>query len=203
MADAIALRLFVMDSGEGIHLQTLLEACGAGRLDAEVVGLASEKKCPAIHIAEEVRLPIVFHPWGPYKVAGKLRETYDRDLAFRIWSHAPDLVVLTDWPRTLSAGFLEVFPERAVRLHPALPGTFMSKFAVAETFDACHRDEIQVTGAALHWLDANPYNLGPVISQTRLDISAAEPFEAFKARLSAAAGQVLLQGLAALVAESS
>ena len=112
-------------------------------------------------------------------------------------------MLLVDWPRTLTAGFLEVFQDRAIRLHPALPGTFETKHAAAEAYDACHRGEISETGAALHWLDAGPYNLGPVICQTRLDMSPAEPFEAFKARLGAAAGQVLLQGLAGLVAESS
>ncbi len=105
-----------LSSGEGLGFQTVLDSCAAGELAASVVVLAAEKICPAILRAEAAGVPVIFHAWGPYKVAGKLRETYDRDLAARLQMHGVEYVLLDGWERELTPEFEAAFTGRILDL---------------------------------------------------------------------------------------
>jgi folate-dependent phosphoribosylglycinamide formyltransferase PurN len=111
----------VLATGDGLGFQAVFDACDLRDLDGAVTALAVEKKCGAVLRAEAAGVPVVFHPWGPYKVAGKLRATYDRDLAARLWMHRPDVVLLDGWERELTWGFTEMFSGRIIDL--GNPGT--------------------------------------------------------------------------------
>ena len=110
------IRLALLSSVDGLGFQAVYDACESGELDAVVAVMAAEKKCAAILRAEAVGTPVIFHPWGPYKVAGKLRATYDRDLAVKLWMHAAGLVLLDGWERELTWGFTEMFAGRIIDL---------------------------------------------------------------------------------------
>ncbi|HUF39228.1 MAG TPA: formyltransferase family protein [Anaerolineales bacterium] len=108
--------LALLASGEGMGFQTVLDACRRGELDAVVVALGAEKKCKAVLRAEAAGVPVVFHTWGPYKVAGKLRATYERDLAVRLRMHGAAFILLDGWARPLTWGIEEVYPGRILDL---------------------------------------------------------------------------------------
>lgn len=176
-------RIAVLASGTGTNFQALIDACASGALDAEIAVLATDKKCPAVHRAEAAGIPIIFHPWGPYKVAKKLRWTYDRDLAIKVMMYAPDLVVLAGWMRILTMGFLEAFPMRVVNLHPALPGTYPGAHAIAQAWDAYQRGEISHTGVMVHYVPDEGVDDGPVIAQAEVPIQPEDTYEVLKARI--------------------
>jgi phosphoribosylglycinamide formyltransferase-1 len=116
------IHLALLSSGDGLGFQAIYDACESGELDAVVAVMAAEKKCAAILRAEAAGTPVIFHPWGPYKVAGKLRATYDRDLSVKLWMHAADLVLLDGWERELTSGFMEMFAGRIIDLgKPGMP----------------------------------------------------------------------------------
>ena len=122
--------LAVLVSGEGLGFQAVHDACASGELDAAIVAFAAEKKCAAVHRAEAIRTPIIFHPWGPYKVAGKLRATYDRDLAVKLRMHRADYILLDGWERDLTWGFEEMYAGRILDLsgaasHPPETGEWL------------------------------------------------------------------------------
>jgi folate-dependent phosphoribosylglycinamide formyltransferase PurN len=124
------IALGVLAAGNGPGFRAVLDACANGELDAVVAALAAERKCPAITRAEESRIPIVFQPWGPYKVAGKLRETYDRDLAARLLMHGVEFVLLDGWERALSSGIEAMYAGRILDL--GLRGTMELPLAERE-----------------------------------------------------------------------
>lgn len=188
-------RIAVLASGTGTNFQALIDACDSGELDAEIVALATDKKCPAVHRAEAAGIPIVFQPWGPYKVAKKLRETYDRDLAVRIMMFQPDLVVLAGWMRILTMGFLEVYPMRVINLHPALPGMFPGTHAIARAWDAYHRGEITHTGVMVHFVPDEGVDEGPVIAQADVEIHPDDTFETLEARVHAVEHRLLVDAV--------
>jgi folate-dependent phosphoribosylglycinamide formyltransferase PurN len=189
-------RLIVFASDKGLKLQAILDACANGTIDAEVVALVADKKCPAIHVAEEVRIPIIFHIWGPYKVKKKLPETYKRDLAAKVWMYQPDLMVLAGWVRELAGGFLENYPRQVVSVHPSLPGAFPGAFALAEAYDAFQQGEIQHTGVTVNY--AMGYEIQPedVITQENVPIFPDESLEDLRSRSEEVEARLLINALA-------
>ena len=118
-------------SGNGSNLQAILEACRAGRLPAEVVAVVSDHKAAyALARAENFNVPTVYHPWKPYREAGRTRQEFDADLAEKVKVFNPDFVVLAGWMRLLTMAFLNHFPMQVINLHPALPGTFPGTHAI-------------------------------------------------------------------------
>jgi formyltetrahydrofolate-dependent phosphoribosylglycinamide formyltransferase len=192
-------RLVVFASGEGTNLQAILDACADGSLDAEVVALVADKKCNAIKRAEAAGVPIIFHPWGPYKVAGKLRSTYDRDLAARVMMYAPDWVVLAGWMRLLTIGFLEHYPEMVINLHPALPGAFPGTEAIARAFEAYQRGGIAQTGVMVHFVPDEGVDDGPVILSEAVPILPGDTLELLEARVHEVEHRVFVAAIKSLI----
>ena len=110
------IALGFLASGDGHGFQIIHAASVSGELDVSVNALAAEKKCKAIEKAESAGVPVVFQPWGPYKRSGRLRETYDRDLAARLRMHGVELVLIDGWERELTSGFLEIYTGRILDL---------------------------------------------------------------------------------------
>lgn len=193
-------RLVVIASDEGKKLQEILNACENGTLDAEIVALVADKKCPAIHVAEAAGIPIIFHTWGPYKIAKKVPGTYKRDLAVKVWMYQPDLIVLAGWLRDLADGFLENYPRQVVSVHPALSGEFPDPFAIAKAFDAYQRNEIHETGVTVHYAMRSAIVEEDILLQETVSIHPDETIEALKTRILEVEKRLLLQALQDLLA---
>lgn len=82
-----------------------------------------------------------------------VREAYDKELAAKILSTKPDLVVLAGFMHILSEHFLDPFSSAGVKilnLHPALPGQFDGANAIQRAWDAFQEGKIQGTGVMVH-----------------------------------------------------
>ncbi len=194
-------KLVIFASGSGTNFQAILDACANGTLDAEVAALVTDKKCYAIQRAEAAGIPIVFHPWGRYRKAGKLRATYDRDLAVKTKLYQPDFVILAGWMRLLSMNFLAYFPMQVVNLHPALPGTFPGTHAIARAFEACQRGEIQHTGVMVHFVPDEGVDDGPVIAQEIVPIHPDDTLETLEARVHETEHRVFVEAIKTVIKE--
>ncbi|MEM8745551.1 MAG: formyltransferase family protein [Actinomycetota bacterium] len=150
-------RLVVLVSGSGSNLQAIIDGCASGELDAEVVGVVSNRlDAYGLVRADGAGIPI--EPITP--LGGEERQTYDTRLATVVERFAPDWIVLAGWMRLLSMAFLERFPERVVNLHPALPGELPGTRAIerahVETYCvASHRrrDQPADMGAGVRYVD--------------------------------------------------
>jgi phosphoribosylglycinamide formyltransferase-1 len=192
-------QVVVMASGDGGNLEALLAACEGGGLAARVIALAADKKCPAVHVAEAAGLPIIFHPWGHYRMAGKLASTYDRDLAVKILLRAADYVVLDGWTRPLSASFFEHFPQRTVYLHHALTGLFPGTNAVDDALEAYQRGDITRTGVKVLFTSGGDVESDPLIRQAEVPLRPDDTPETLWARLRPTGRETLIDALRALV----
>lgn len=177
-------RLVVLASGNGTNLQAILDACDNGTLDAEVVAVISDRKNAfALQRAQQAGIPALYRPWGVYQKAGKLRTTYDLDLAVLANLYEPDLIILAGWMRLLTMSFLEHFPEMVINLHPAMPGTFPGTDAIARAFDAFQRGEIAHTGVMVHFVPDEGVDEGPVIATEIVPIFPDDTLETLEARV--------------------
>jgi formyltetrahydrofolate-dependent phosphoribosylglycinamide formyltransferase len=189
-------RLVVMASGFGSNLQAVIEACAGGDLDAEVVGvICDRKKAFSFERAEKAGIPSRYHPWKPYKDAGKDRREFDADLAELVAEFEPALVILAGWMRVLTSAFLDRYPMQVVNLHPALPGTFAGTHAIERAWNSYQTGEITQTGVMVHYVPDEGVDDGPVIAQEVVTISDDDTLESLEERIHRVEHRLLVQAI--------
>jgi len=92
----------VLISGEGSNLQALIDACTAGRIDADIVQVVSNRKdANGLNRAKNSEIPTYYQNLVKYRKEhadlneDEVRGLYDSDLAKAIMSHnpRPELIV--------------------------------------------------------------------------------------------------------------
>ena len=193
-------RLAVLISGNGSNLQAILDAIRMRVLDAQVVVVASNRKdAYGLERAARANVPARYHPFKPYRDAGKSREEYDADLAALLKDYAPEWVVLAGWMHILSNAFLQRYPYRVLNLHPALPGQFPGAHAIQDAFEAFQRGEIKQTGVMVHLVPDEQVDRGPVIASADVPIYKGDTLEMLVNRMHQTEHRVLVNALQRLI----
>ena len=173
-------RFVVLISGNGSNLQAILDACGSGELNAEVVCVISNKAdAYGLVRAKNVGVEAIHFA----KRENESRQDYDSRLAGCVSTHIPDYVILAGWMRILSRSFLSHFPNRVINLHPALPEMFPGTHAIARAFAAYQRGEIDRTGVMVHLVPDEGVDNGPVLGVQEIHFLPDESLEQFEARV--------------------
>jgi formyltetrahydrofolate-dependent phosphoribosylglycinamide formyltransferase len=197
-ADATQRRIAVLASGSGTNLQAIVDACAAGRINAAVVHVVSDRgDAFALQRAAAAGIPATALP----RREGERRAEYDTRLADVVAAAEPDLVVLAGWMRILTMGFLGCFPDRVVNLHPALPGELPGTDAIGRAWDEAQRSERNCTGVMVHLVPDEGVDDGPVLGTARVPIEPGDTREALADRVHAAEHRLLVDVLADLCAK--
>ncbi|MCB8966284.1 MAG: phosphoribosylglycinamide formyltransferase [Ardenticatenaceae bacterium] len=179
-------KLVVMISGSGTNLQALIDAVGNGRLPAQILCVVSNRQAAyGLTRAQEAGIPTLYFPYKPYKEAGRSRAEYDADLAAKIATYAPDLIVLAGWMHILSPAFLTPFRGRVINLHPALPGQFPGTHAIERAYDAFQKGDIEGSGCMVHYAIPE-VDAGEVIASLPVRFRPDETLADFETRMHAA-----------------
>ena len=124
-------RIAVLASGRGSNLQALIDAIGAGQLDARIAGVFSDKPgSGAIAIARGHGLPAVALAPRDYGT----RAAHDEALFSEIEGVQPDLIVC--------AGYMRIIGDAALRRRrvPALPAALSAPGAAAREEESARSD---------------------------------------------------------------
>lgn len=188
-------RLAILISGNGSNLQAIIDAMTAGRLDAQIVVVVSNRRDAfGLVRAERAGIPTLYFPLKRYIDANRPREQYDAALAALVAGYSPDLIVLAGWMHVLSPAFLHHFPNRVLNLHPALPGQFAGTHAIERAYEAFQRGDINQTGVMVHWV-VPEVDAGPVVAYATVPIYPADSLDDLEARVHAAEHLLLVQAL--------
>lgn len=199
MTEKRLARLVVLISGNGSNLQALIDACEAGYLPAEVVGVISNRpEAYGVQRAERHHIPVMIQ-----LPRGLSRAGYDAQLSQCVAHFEPDWVILAGWMRLLSMAFLRHFPGRVINLHPALPGQFPGTHAVERAFDAAQRGEIEQTGVMVHLVPDEGVDNGPVLASQMVPILPGDSLETLVERVHMTERQLLVETIRGLVKEPS
>lgn len=183
----------VLASGSGSNLQAIIDACAAGRLDAEVVHVVSDRPGAfALERAAAAGIPATALP----RHDGEPRSDYDARLADVVAAGGPDVVVLAGWMRILTMNFLGRFAGRVVNLHPALPGELPGTNAVARALEQFQRGERTHTGAMVHLVPDEGVDDGPTLATATVPINPDDTIESLTERVHAAEHRLLVDTLA-------
>ena len=187
-------------SGSGTNLQAIIDAIGMKMLDAQMVGVVSNRKeAFGLERARKAGIPTHYHPLKPYTEGGRSREEYDAELARIVRGFNPDLVVLAGWMHILSEAFLQHFPYRVVNLHPALPGQFPGPHAIEDALAAYTRGEIKQTGVMVHLVPDEQVDAGPLIDSEEVPIYARDTLDLLTNRIHQTEHRVLVRALRRLI----
>lgn len=195
----MTMRLVVLVSGGGTNLQAVMDACASGVLDAEVVGVVSNKpNAYGLVRAKQAGIPTV--PFDRDDVeGGSDRATYDAALAQVVSFFEPDLVVMAGWMRIITMAFLGQF--RVLNLHPALPGKFPGIRAIERAFQAWESQEVTESGVMVHWVPDEGVDNGPVIVERSVEFEVGDSQDSFETRLHAIEHELLVEGVGLALAE--
>ncbi|ROQ29960.1 phosphoribosylglycinamide formyltransferase [Gallaecimonas pentaromativorans] len=159
-------RLVVLISGSGSNLQAIIDACQAGTVNGQVVGVISNKASAyGLTRAENAGVPtrVLSH-----KDFGD-RESYDAALVAAVSDFSADLVVLAGFMRILTPVFVSAFEGKLLNIHPSLLPKYKGLDTHQRALDAGDSEH----GVSVHFVTAE-LDGGPVIAQAKVAIEAAD-----------------------------
>ena len=190
-------RIVVLASGSGSNLQAVIDGCVDGVIEAEVVGVVSNRSeayalARATDAGIDTRL-VTRHD-------DEVRRHYDTRLAGAVASFEPDWVVLAGWMRILTSDFLDRFAGRVINLHPALPGELPGTRAIERAWDEAVAGERSSSGVMVHFVPDEGVDDGPVLASQVVPVDASGTLETFAAAVHDTEHQLLVATLAGLCA---
>jgi phosphoribosylglycinamide formyltransferase-1 len=168
-------RLGILISGRGSNLQSIIDAIGAGRLDASIAIVVSNRaKAAGLQRARDAGIDARF--LDPRTYADRL--AYDRALADLLESCRVDLVCLAGYMRLVGAPLLEAFPNRILNIHPSLLPAFPGLEAQRQALD----HGVRISGVTVH-LVTSGLDDGPIVLQAAVPVVEGDTVESLAARI--------------------
>ena len=166
-------RIAVLASGRGSNLHAILQAIDAGALDAEVVGVFSDKpNAPALRQVPRDRR------WSARPASFPDRAAYETALSDAVAAARPDWVVCAGYMRILGDAFIARFRGRLLNIHPSLLPRYRGLHTHARAIEAGDAEH----GASVHFVIPE-LDAGAVVAQVRVPVLPDDTPEALAARL--------------------
>jgi phosphoribosylglycinamide formyltransferase-1 len=167
-------KLGILLSGRGSNFEAIANSVAAGRIDAAIAVVISNKPDAAgLETARARGLNAICLP-----SKGLERAVYDRSLVAELRKHEVDLVCLAGFLRLLTGEFVRAFPERILNIHPSLLPAFPG-------LDAQHQallHGVKVSGCTVHFVDEQ-LDSGPILLQTTVPVLDDDTTESLSARI--------------------
>jgi len=191
-------RLVVLASGNGTNLQAIIDACESKQIDAQVVGVVSDKhEAFALNRAQCHNVETAIVNAKPHET----RQQYDVRLAQIVGAWQPHIIVLAGFMRVLSNIFLSQFPNQVINIHPALPEELPGTRAIERAFVEFTQGSRHSTGVMVHFVPDEGVDNGPVIVQQVVPIHAADTLSSLEARVHATEHALVIDALQQLITQ--
>ena len=171
-------RVAVLISGRGSNMAALIEAANDKAYPAEIALVLSNRPDAgglATARANGIATEVVDH--APF---GKDRAAFDVAMQAVLEKHRIDLVCLAGFMRLLSPGFVGLWQNRMLNIHPAL----LPAFKGLDTHKRALEAGAKVHGATVHFV-VPEMDAGPIIMQGAVAIHAGDSEDALGARVLA------------------
>jgi phosphoribosylglycinamide formyltransferase-1 len=176
MSTGTPLRLAILISGRGSNMSTIVQACRAGSIAAQVAVVISDRadaggleRARALGVAT-VTLPAA--PGGGNRFEQALADTLD--------AHRADAIALAGFMRILSAPLVERYLGRMLNIHPSLLPAYRGLHTHRRVLAARESEH----GASVHFVTAE-LDGGPVVLQSKLAVEPGDTETTLAARVQA------------------
>lgn len=188
MNTASGARIAVLASGRGSNLQAILDAIGDGRLQAQVVGVFSDRpEAPALD-----KVPAALR-WSARPRDYPDRAAFDAALGDAIAARGPDWIVCAGYMRILGEALTSRFNGRLVNIHPSLLPRHRGLHTHARALQAGDAEH----GASVHFV-VPELDAGTLIAQAVVPVLPGDDAERLAARVLEREHPLLIASLALL-----
>jgi phosphoribosylglycinamide formyltransferase-1 len=168
-------RIMVMISGRGSNFRAIHDSILAGKVDAEISLVFSNKEDAAgLKIAQERGLETLYINPKLYAV----KEEYDQEILRQARKRAIDLVCLAGYMKVLTPMLCNEFKSRIMNIHPALLPSFPGLHVQQKAIDW----GVRYSGATVHFVAAE-VDMGPIIVQAVVPVLQDDTEEKLSARI--------------------
>lgn len=187
-----ARSLGILISGRGSNLQAIIDAIAAGRLDATIAVVVSNRaEAPGLQRARDAGIEAIHLSPRAYPD----RDAYDRAVADLLRARGVDLVCLAGFMRLVGRPLLDAFPNRILNIHPSLLPSFPGLDAQGQAL----AHGVRVTGVTVHFVDAD-LDAGPIVMQSVVPVHEGDTFDALEARILAEEHRVYPEAIGLVLA---
>ena len=171
------VRVGVLVSGSGSNLQSIIDHIEAGRINA-VVGCVISNRDDALALERARRhgIPAIHVNHRSYPD----RMSFDAAVVQILRDHQVDLVALAGFTRIVSQVMLDAFPMAILNIHPALLPAFPGNHAQRQ---ALHHG-VKIAGCTVHFVDSGT-DTGPIIAQAAVPVLDTDTEETLSRRILA------------------
>ncbi len=159
-------RLAVLISGRGSNLQAIIDAATAGRINADITRVISDRtSAEGLKKARTASIPV------------SIAET-DAELQTLLNEVAPDGIALTGFMHILGPGIIRRFAGKVLNIHPSL----LPRHKGLHTHRRVLEDGDEYHGCSVHFA-TEVLDAGPVILQARIRVGKSDSPDTLAARV--------------------
>lgn len=178
------LNIAVCVSGGGTDLQSIIDACEAGKINGQIRLVISNRK--KAYGLERARLHGIQAEW--IKDEDEILKRFEEEKI--------DVVVLAGYLAIVGDKLLEQYKNRIINIHPSLIPSFCGPgFYGMHVHEAVFKRGVKVSGATVHFVNGE-VDGGPIILQRAVDISDLETSEDIQARVLEIEHEILPEAVA-------
>ena len=167
-------KLGILLSGRGSNFEAIADSISAGRLQAEIADVISNRAdAPGLESARRRGLNAKL-----ILSKGRVREEHDAEVIAALKEARVDLVCLAGYMRLLSPEFVRAFPDRILNIHPSLLPAFPGLDAQKQALDY----GVKVSGCTVHFVDEH-LDHGPIILQKTVPVLDSDDAQTLSARI--------------------
>lgn len=178
------LNIAVCVSGGGTDLQSIIDACEAGKINGQIRLVISNRK--KAYGLERARLHGIQAEW--IKDEDEILKRFEEEKI--------DVVVLAGYLAIVGDKLIEQYKNRIINIHPSLIPSFCGPgFYGMHVHEAVFKRGVKVSGATVHFVTGE-VDGGPIILQRAVDISDLETPEDIQARILEIEHEILPEAVA-------
>jgi phosphoribosylglycinamide formyltransferase 1 len=167
-------KLGILLSGRGSNFEAIADSIKAGRLQAEIaIVISNRADAPGLESAKRRGLNTQLIP-----SQGKARLDHDVEVVAALKRNRVDLICLAGYMRLLSPEFVRAFSNSIVNIHPSLLPAFPGMDAQRQALEY----GVKVTGCTVHFVDEH-LDHGPIILQKTVPVMENDDEHSLSARI--------------------
>lgn len=178
------LNIAVCVSGGGTDLQSIIDACEAGKINGQIRLVISNRK--KAYGLERARLHGIQAEW--IKDEDEILKRFEEEKI--------DVVVLAGYLAIVGDKLIKQYKNRIINIHPSLIPSFCGPgFYGMHVHEAVFKRGVKVSGATVHFVTGE-VDGGPIILQRAVDISDLETPEDIQTRVLEIEHEILPEAVA-------
>ena len=172
------LNIVVLISGNGTNLQALIDACELGTINGMIKCVISNNDTAKGLLRAEKH--------------GINTKIINNNLLELLQDLSPDLIVLAGYMKVLETNIVNVYRNKIINLHPALPGSYVGRNCIMKAWE--NRLTCNSTGVMVHWV-TEELDKGDYITAVRIPIYTKDSYNDLESRVRTYEKKVLVDAV--------